>query len=285
MLKDTRIFKTQPTCLNNPNRNPTTKLTPTQKLYIHLGYYDPAIGRLINADGYASTGQGVLGGNMFTYCGNNPVNRVDPNGCFWWLIAVVVGVIVASSLSGCTAEKPTLRDPGLDFGEINDIPYVPKASPTKTSDAGVTFITDYEGGFSPTPYDDGYGNMTIGYGHVIRPGENFSVITEAEGRALFAADLAGYEHAVTSYAHSIGVVWDQNQYDALVSLAYNAGPGAMYDVVDSICGGMSPHAAFGMYIKAGNPLEVSLGLYRRRVDEANMFAYGTYARTYPSYPG
>jgi hypothetical protein len=28
-----------------------------------------------------STGQGVLGNNMFAYCRNNPVNRVDPNGC------------------------------------------------------------------------------------------------------------------------------------------------------------------------------------------------------------
>ena len=34
----------------------------------------------MNADGYVSTGQGILGNNMFAYCGNNPVNRVDPNG-------------------------------------------------------------------------------------------------------------------------------------------------------------------------------------------------------------
>ena len=46
-------------------------------------YYDPEIGRFINADGYVSTGQGVLGNNMFAYCGNNPVNRADPTGTFW----------------------------------------------------------------------------------------------------------------------------------------------------------------------------------------------------------
>ncbi len=46
-------------------------------------YYDPEIGRFINADGYVSTGQGVLGNNMFAYCGNNPVNRADPTGMFW----------------------------------------------------------------------------------------------------------------------------------------------------------------------------------------------------------
>ena len=30
-----------------------------------------------------STGQGVLGNNMFAYCGNNPVNRADKSGKSW----------------------------------------------------------------------------------------------------------------------------------------------------------------------------------------------------------
>ncbi len=51
--------------------------------YVSSRYYDPEIGRFINADGYVSTGQGILGNNMFAYCGNNPVNRVDPTGHFW----------------------------------------------------------------------------------------------------------------------------------------------------------------------------------------------------------
>ena len=51
--------------------------------YVSSRYYDPEIGRWINTDGYVSTGQGVLGNNMFAYCGNNPVNRVDPTGQFW----------------------------------------------------------------------------------------------------------------------------------------------------------------------------------------------------------
>ena len=43
-------------------------------------YYDPETGRFINADGYISTGQGLLDTNMFAYCGNNPVNYSDPTG-------------------------------------------------------------------------------------------------------------------------------------------------------------------------------------------------------------
>ena len=40
-------------------------------------YYDPQTGRFISADSLASTGQGMLGYNMFAYCNNCPVNRYD----------------------------------------------------------------------------------------------------------------------------------------------------------------------------------------------------------------
>lgn len=42
------------------------------------------MGRFINADAFVSTGQGILGNNMFAYCGNNPVMRLDPAGYSWW---------------------------------------------------------------------------------------------------------------------------------------------------------------------------------------------------------
>lgn len=50
--------------------------------YLQSRYYDPAIGRFINADTFTSTGQGFLGYNMFSYCNNNPVNNVDLFGTF-----------------------------------------------------------------------------------------------------------------------------------------------------------------------------------------------------------
>ncbi len=54
--------------------------TETGLYYLQSRYYDPAVGRFINADVYTTTGQGFIGNNMFAYCGNNPVNRVDPSG-------------------------------------------------------------------------------------------------------------------------------------------------------------------------------------------------------------
>ena len=52
----------------------------TDLYYLQSRYYDPTIGRFINADTYTSTGKGVLGNNMFAYCGNNPVIREDKSG-------------------------------------------------------------------------------------------------------------------------------------------------------------------------------------------------------------
>ena len=51
--------------------------TETGLYYLMTRYYDPEVCRFISADVYMTTGQGVLGGNMFAYCLNNPVNRTD----------------------------------------------------------------------------------------------------------------------------------------------------------------------------------------------------------------
>ena len=48
--------------------------------YLESRYYDPVTGRFVNADGYVSTGTGLMGHNMFAYCNNNPVMYVDPTG-------------------------------------------------------------------------------------------------------------------------------------------------------------------------------------------------------------
>jgi len=48
--------------------------------YLQSRYYNPEIGRFINADGYTTTGQGFLGNNMFAYCLNCPVVLADSTG-------------------------------------------------------------------------------------------------------------------------------------------------------------------------------------------------------------
>ena len=61
--------------------------TETGLYYLQSRYYDPEVGRFLNSDIYTSTGQGMLGSNMFAYCGNNPVVRKDDSGNAWVYVA------------------------------------------------------------------------------------------------------------------------------------------------------------------------------------------------------
>ena len=90
--------------------------------YLNSRYYDPELGRFINADDVSMldiTKITLNGINLFTYCLNNPVNEIDENGNFlWWLlIAVIVGAIVGATSNGVKAYNEGARGWGL-FGSI-----------------------------------------------------------------------------------------------------------------------------------------------------------------------
>lgn len=71
--------------------------------YLNSRYYDPQVGRFINADGVIP---GVDGGindyNLFAYCFNNPVNMQDHNGN-WPDWSTIVGAVVAVAAIVVTA--------------------------------------------------------------------------------------------------------------------------------------------------------------------------------------
>ncbi len=50
--------------------------------YLKSRYYDPQVGRFINADVFVDTGSGSIGLNPFAYCLNDPTNSIDKNGYF-----------------------------------------------------------------------------------------------------------------------------------------------------------------------------------------------------------
>lgn len=88
------------------------------------------------------------------------------------------------------------------------------------SPSGVVRIKGYEG-CRLTIYKDEAGLDTIGVGHLVLPGEDFSAgITTDRALELLTDDLSDADTIVND---AIKVVITQDQYDSLVSLCFNIG--------------------------------------------------------------
>ena len=86
----------------------------TGMYYLGSRYYNPVMGRFINADAADCLGAdgGILGYNLFAYCMSNPVNRLDVNGNWslpnWAKVAIgaaaiAVGVVANAITGGAVA--------------------------------------------------------------------------------------------------------------------------------------------------------------------------------------
>ena len=62
--------------------------------YLQSRYYDPTTRRFVNADAYASTGQGIIGSNAYAYCNNNPILLVDHEGTIGVLGSMLIGGLI-----------------------------------------------------------------------------------------------------------------------------------------------------------------------------------------------
>ena len=82
--------------------------------YLQSRYYDPAIGRFLNADVYISTGQGMIGNNMFTYCNNNPVEKKDSEGSLGVIAGAAIGGAIAGAFIGAVSHLVTSGWNGTD---------------------------------------------------------------------------------------------------------------------------------------------------------------------------
>lgn len=144
----------------------------------------------------------------------------------------------------------------------------------RTSQRGVDLIKQFEG-FRANRYLDSVGVPTIGYGTtaaVVKPLP--ATCTREQAESWLRTGLAkSYEPAVNAIINA-GVPLNSNQFDALVSFAYNLGPGAL-GTGSTMGQRLRAHdyrgasAAFMLYVNAGGrPLQ---GLINRRAAERKLF--------------
>lgn len=139
----------------------------------------------------------------------------------------------------------------------------------------VDFVKSFEG-FSATKYDDSTGCMTLGYGFTGTEIQGLDTVTEQQASDMLENLLNNdYALPLKNDLDSKGVTLTQNQFDALVSMAYNVGVGSVLgstlyrNIVAGIRDKDTITQDFQMWSMAGGQrLE---GLYRRRTAEAEMF--------------
>jgi lysozyme len=147
------------------------------------------------------------------------------------------------------------------------------------SPAGVGFIGRWEG-FRGQLYDDPLGHCTIGFGHLVHrgrcdgsePARFKRGITRRRGLKLLRKDIADYEAAVNTL---VVVALNRQQFDALVSFAYNVGTNAFgtSTLLRKLNRGdyQSVPGELMRWTNSGLP-----GLVTRRRAEGELFRDGTY---------
>lgn len=145
------------------------------------------------------------------------------------------------------------------------------------SEAGVSALVEHEGYVSHV-YLDTNGNPTIGYGHLVQPGEDFSNgVTKEQAQQLFQQDL---DNAANAVRRMVTVDLSQPQFDALSSLVYNIGAGnfARSTVLSLVNEGDFGAAADAFldwsYVHQNNVPVLDQGLLNRHKREAELFRSG-----------
>ncbi|NNP75577.1 lysozyme [Acinetobacter sp. Ac_3412] len=162
----------------------------------------------------------------------------------------------------------------VQVNELNNVADAlnPKQAMTVSS-VGINLITSFED-LRLAAYDDGVGVWTIGYGTTIYPNgvkvKRGDTCTKAQAMSFFQHDLRRFEVVINQ---AVKVVVNQNQFDALVSLAYNIGETAFKGstLVKELNTGNYKAAAdqFPKWNRGGG--KVLRGLVRRRAAERELF--------------
>ncbi|HCB29731.1 MAG TPA: lysozyme [Acinetobacter lwoffii] len=158
------------------------------------------------------------------------------------------------------------------YDDLNDVLGI-ATDEMHVSPSGVDLICNFEG-LRLKAYDDGVGVWTIGFGTTKYPNgirvKKGDTCTLDQAKAYMQNDLKSFEQTVNN---TVKVPLNQNQFDALVSLAYNIGSTAFKNstLVRQLNEGNYKAAAnqFNVWVNAGG--KRMQGLVNRRAAERTLF--------------
>jgi len=139
----------------------------------------------------------------------------------------------------------------------------------------VDFVKRFEG-FYPNVYHDIVGVRTLGYGMTGKEIEGLKAVTEEQASKMLE-DLLNNKYAlpIKNSLDARRFTLKQNEFDALVSMAYNIGVNGLLGstLYKNVTAGIKDKATITANFQAwsmagGKKVE---GLYRRRTEEAEMF--------------
>ncbi|MGA4722206.1 glycoside hydrolase family protein [Fictibacillus nanhaiensis] len=218
----------------------------------------------------------------------------------WWMSSgynanMTTGRVIAGNFNGDNKfDIATLYDYGSSNTRIHVWTsefYDPENPPTsipgdmRPSNSLVTFVAEYEG-YSATPYRGAdYKNLTIGYGHVIQPGENYTSLTKQQAWDLLKQDITSFSTGVNYKTKGTSI--SQQEFDSFVSFAYNVGLTGFSNstlLSEHKAGASSDEikVQFLRWVKVGE--DSYGGLWRRRMDEWQIYDHKEYIRDYPTPP-
>ena len=88
--------------------------------YLMSRYYDPQVGRFINADSLEYLDPETIGGlNLYAYCGNNPVMYADPSGHVA-ILTLLIGAFIGAAVSFVSSviSQSTTDDKEINWGQV-----------------------------------------------------------------------------------------------------------------------------------------------------------------------
>ena len=137
------------------------------------------------------------------------------------------------------------------------------------NDEGLALIQRFES-LRLEPYMDANDGWTVGWGHLLRWGEEPRTITREEADELLRQDLAEAERAVERL---VLVPLNDNQFSALVSFTYNLGQGNLRksDLLDKLNQGDYKAVPKELMRWVKDDGKVLKGLIARRLEERKLF--------------